>query len=1710
MRRRTGWWAIAAAVIIVVGVIVAFRQPLAQWGIAEVAGVATKTHVSFGRMSLHARDATFADVRIVSRSGAPIAYIPRIDVRYDTRDLLPGSSHRFGLHEITVEHPQITIVRYKNGTYNVPLPAHGVAAARPASPLAFTARVSQGTLTFTDLTRTNPVAQHIYLDAITVGASVNTASSSHYTASLNYREADNRYPIRGSGTIDAPAGFTLHHWTAGYVPLPRLIGYALNNPTIRMTKGELTHLDARYFNFTAPGAKPRNHFAASATMNDATVTIAGVHAPIRDGHGAIDLYDGGLTTRSLDATIAGAPVHISGGIFNLSHPVFRLAVGGRGDAAKLKQIASAAAKLPLQGPLDFGLLLEGSVKAPLTLIAIRSPQIEYRGIPLNAAQALVAFDGHEADVMSLSTRYSAFDIAAAGRIALKSGPNAVQMLAHIDGPGDALPYLSAVAPGMHVHGSVLATASNLKRLETHGFIEGAGSNRQMTALFGVNGSGAGVVGPVAITSPRGSLYARIALDHPHNSFAALVHARNFAIGPAAPVALPGFNVKPLPALRGTLDGTLYADRTGGAIGMIGAVNLDDAAYGKFSIAHANAQFGGSEGDVRISSLDAFGEFGRLQATGNISSGDHIALAGRYTGSLAALAQIAGNLPANGSVDAPIAVLYDGSHTVAQIQNAQFGNADVRGVPLNALSATVGVRGKDIAVYSAQARVAQTADALAAGTVGSNSNLALSVSQLDLAQMPAVKAPIHGGVADVAATAQGSLQAPQLAGAALLTRGLLLHYPIDVASAFAYAGDTMRLHDAIVGVGPAFVTADGAVSGIALGAPMHPQYDLQAAVKAADLHSVIALAQPKLVKQHIEGSVDAQVHVGGGGNAPFIDGAIQAPEGSINGLAFRNLHATLSGTPQTIGISGGHVAVGSTALAFTASVAGRAIHAHVNAPHADLADFNDYFDAADTLSGTGSVAADFAMSGNAIASDGNVNLAGVRFRRFEVGNTVARWHTAGNTTQLAANVGGATGTAHIQGSMTIPSFSGVGGLLAHAGMNLHASVRNIDLGTWMPMLGYNAPVTGFLNADASVRGRYPDVTMAANAALAKATVGRIPVQQARVTLQATGGRGTLTRADVQIPYFSATGSGTFGLHANDPLALTLHGISPNFGALMKTASGKAIDLSGALDTTLHVSGTRLNPLLSDDLTLNAVKYRKFTVPRILASIGATRRDVTLHSGEIDLQRGRILASGRIPVVTSPHFGVGPGRAPVAFALTAQDVDASNAAAMLPKGTTLRGRLDGRITVGGAVDAPRLGGAVALSNGYFVGPVDQNPIRNVVGSLQFSGTQVALQNVHADVGGGTLAMNGTASVPTVRDIRAATFRTTIVAKGAQFNSPQYFRGKADANVTVSRGCVTLSSEACRRTTIGGTLYIPTGRIPLTAFWNPKAPKGPAKALPDIGLNLNASVGNDVRVQAPNVDVGARGHVAVTGTLPKPALSGAFVSTGGTINFLHTFTIQSARVRFDPANGIMPYVDATATTAVQNPTTYIAMHVTGLAPSDMNIAFSSDPAYNKSQILGLLVGAQNFGAVSGVQTTGGGSFSTSSIVQNLALGQLNSFFTTQLLEPMSASIGNALGLQNLQLSNDFTSGFGISAAKAFGNHITATYNEDLAPPRRQTLTIEARRGRATAFSLMLYNVQSPTLLGFLQASNVLGNTELTQAQIFNYLLGTHGVSLLYQHKF
>ena len=511
--------------------------------------------------------------------------------------------------------------------------------------------------------------------------------------------------------------------------------------------------------------------------------------------------------------------------------------------------------------------------------------------------------------------------------------------------------------------------------------------------------------------------------------------------------------------------------------------------------------------------------------------------------------------------------------------------------------------------------------------------------------------------------------------------------------------------------------------------------------------------------------------------------------------------------------------------------------------------------------------------------------------------------------------------------------------------------------------------------------------------------------------------------------------------------------------MHDATGANYDVSGTLHSTLRVEGTFAYPRLRDALRCSrcATATSRFrasrarSTPTVIRWACAAARSIS--------QKGRALFTALVPIRVTGSGVAAAGGGPITGSIAAQDVELSNFAAMLPKGTQLAGRIDGNVDASGTLANPQIGGSADAAR------------RN----LQRPDGEIADHRDHRRARPRRIA--GAAAVARRGRRRSVDGKRN---RDARRPSPSRRAGVLDGcrgAERASRPAVVLYGEPQRRRHGGratgappprasGSVAVSNARIPLNAFLNVKGGGQSGPALPEVAFaNLSITAGPNVRVQSANVDIGATGTATLGGTLRAPTLAGSLTSTGGTLSFYRTFNLESGSVTFDPTSGLIPDVDAAATTYVSDPPTAIRLHVTGPA-TNMNLALASDPSYNREQILGLLVGAQQFGAVRGVADDG-----QSELLRRLGARQRRPRSAQHALHAQPArsrSQARSPARSDSRRSRSRPTsrpGSGISAGKSLGKNMRAIFSETFGYPKTQAVTLEAYPDSASGAKFTWY---------------------------------------------
>ena len=523
-------------------------------------------------------------------------------------------------------------------------------------------------------------------------------------------------------------------------------------------------------------------------------------------------------------------------------------------------------------------------------------------------------------------------------------------------------------------------------------------------------------------------------------------------------------------------------------------------------------------------------------------------------------------------------------------------------------------------------------------------------------------------------------------------------------------------------------------------------------------------------------------------------------------------------------------------------------------NANLADFDNFFDTGDTLSGTGSGALRRCFTSASSLEQRRHQHRNLRYRNLPIGTTVASW----------SSVRGARGRfARYHRRARCAAFARLDRHRARAQLlrntirdsdyNVTAQLVDVDLSTWIAALGApQVAVTGRVGANATLSGRWPYPHLKGNAELDNGTVWRFPIDKATATLSTSGQRVLLNSATVTSPGITAEAYGSMGFSMEQPLQFTLHASSSDLPRLAVELWRRQLAVSGSFESTLTLGGTPANPTVNATFDgTNTVLYG-VSVPSLHGAIALQRHNAVLHDASITLPKGVIAITGSAPIEINP-FAIGPRNAPVSVNLTAKDVDPSAFDALLGNNTKLGGTIAGDLGISGTVAQPQISGRFSISKGEYVSDLSRTPITGIEAQIAFNHTTATVNKLQGNFGTGTIVSTGSFTFGP-----QPTYLVNVTAKGAQLNLPAYGNGTIDGALALLR-----NGESHRRCSVARSTFS-NATIPFSAFVAATQNGTLLTKLPPLDLDVALAIGKNVRVRGSGfgagLDIGATGSAAV----------------------------------------------------------------------------------------------------------------------------------------------------------------------------------------------------------------------------------------------------------
>jgi hypothetical protein len=1744
MRKR--WLLGVIAMAVAVGLVAAERHEVLRFAISEGASLASGYTVRLTDQRIGIDRATLYGVALSHRD-EPLLDASRVDIRYSLRDLFPGSRHRFGLTGIDIANAKLTIVKFPDGSYNFIIPSGGPPQAHvplPVNnvPIRFALHMHDASLELREPKAYDPSAKLVRVRDFNVDASIDSANRTQYRARGVFAQRTDE-PFTIAGLIDAQRSFAMHHARAVRFPLRALANYFADTPVVRILAGQAKNFDARLYSLeVAPNAATSYHVNLNLDVYDGRLALSSLAEPLENIRGHLQLVDNAFFLRRVDGTLAGIPLRVTGGIYDLTGQLtggakLRLGISGTGDLRNLRHAFSFTRDQPISGRIALGILVEGPIENPLIVAQGKAARTTYRQMPFTSLGAGIVYHDNLIAYAPLHAYYGGVEIGIRGTMTLGKHVHS-ELAVHVNATADRLPYLDDMLAREPILVDAAATGDDLL-FRLQGAAASARGVERVATLFQLGEDGRASVDPFWFHTPRGDFEGGYILDRPDDSSGFWAMGGNLEMRTPKSTTFPGISLPSIPQIDGRIANVSVAGgATGKQIVLAGLLRGDRSSIADVPFTHIEAAFSGTLANAAVNLLHAAGPWGTFDGNGAFSSQAFVAR-GRYRGTFEGLQPFLGSaIPGHGALAGTAGIAVEGNRVIVQGVDLAMRHATLHGIPIDHAGITLSVQGPNLRVYSAHARAAG-GDVVAAGTfssatLASNSKaLALTVRDLDAVQLHGIGLPFDAGRLWASGDLSPGAPIPTFEGGVAIARGHMQQYAISGDGDVHLAGDAAHLDRMLASLGPSFGFVNGDIGSLSSGSPSYAlNTDVPAGPVAATLH---ALGFPTY---ETDGTFNARLRLGGRGVAPSVTGSVGVPAGDVNGLAFVDGAAALAADTSGVSVGNGSVLVGTTFAGFSAIQRSDENEVRVVATHARLEDFDNFFDTGDTLDGSGGVRLAAAAQRGRLTTSGDIDLRAFRYRNFPVGDTRAIWSSARNVVRGSLLVGGNEGILNARGSIGVATAGNFKSALMRSRYDLTAGITHVDLSFWVPALGfYSVPVTGRASGEATIRGTFPFAQLRASGEVDEGTLGPLALQTAKFNLHSVARRISLDDAELVTPGLNASARGTFGLRPKDPVDLQVQAATQDLPELMYRVARVRLPVSGSFESTLSIGGTTSAPTFAAGVDGSNVQAYGIAIPSLFGEVRLNGNKLVVSNAGASFTRGEATLAGSLPLELSP-LRLGPPTQPMSFDVDVIDLDPGILDALLGSNSKLTGAIDGHFGLSGTAGEPIVLGHASLSNGSYVSDLERVPITHAAGTLAFNRTSATFSQVSAQLGAGNVAGSGSAQFG--RGHRAVSFVAKMLAKDAQLDLPAYGSGTVDADLALTK---TPSSEAL----LSGEATVSNATLPFAAFVN-VAQNASGRAAPPLALafDLRATAGKNVRVRGngygAGLDIGAVGSVHLGGTLRSPTLDGGFQSSGGTLTYFdRAFRVQQASVTFDPSGGLLPAIHAVGTTSVVNPdpdrarnpygTAQITITVDGQI-ENLKIAFNTIPSgYTREQVIAMLAPfggflggiAYNNASALQVQSPGGitplGALNPVPGIYDLqrngtitvgqeAFNLLNAQFTAGLLAPVESALGQGLGLSNVNLTLGYYGNVGVQATRVLGKAVSAVYATTFGLPQVQSFGVQIQSSEYTSATLSFFYQNGPTRILATPSSTAFG---YNQDQLLGQpIFGTSGFSFKLQRYF
>ena len=377
---------------------------------------------------------------------------------------------------------------------------------------------------------------------------------------------------------------------------------------------------------------------------------------------------------------------------------------------------------------------------------------------------------------------------------------------------------------------------------------------------------------------------------------------------------------------------------------------------------------------------------------------------------------------------------------------------------------------------------------------------------------------------------------------------------------------------------------------------------------------------------------------------------------------------------------------------------------------------------------------------------------------------------------------------------------------------------------------------------------------------------------------------------------------------------------------------------------------------------------------------------------------------------------------------------------------RGQLAVNLTAAGTIAQPVLQGRIELKNTFLSHNDFPSGLSDLNGVLTFDRNRIQIEHLSGTTGGGTIALNGSASYQN----GAVLLDLGATAQDVRLRYPPGVSSTANANLRLTG---TANSAVLSGDVVVTKLAITPG-FDFSAYIE-RSTHSIALTQGDslasrLKLDVHVSTTPELQMQTAIARLSGNADLRLRGTAQRPAILGRVEVLEGEVTFNGTkYNLDRGDVTFANPAKTQPVIDLQATTRVRDYDITVQLRGDASVPNGVKVTWQSEPQLPEADVIALLaLGRTQAESAAAAQS---GSFGFGGDASNLLINEaLNSTVNSRLQRLFGASRVK-IDPQGLASETNVIRGPQVTIEQEVASKLTLTYSTNVSVSNQQIIQAE-----------------------------------------------------------